>query len=279
MQRRHGGGIDPGAGAAGTRRRRPLVVGLTGGFASGKSVVREMFRALGAAVVDADAVARELSVPGGSVWRAIVAAFGQEVLTGPGGELDRAALRQRILTDPVARLRLNAATHPIILAEIRRRVARLLGYAPGDRRARPAVPAVVVEVPLLFEAGSPALALVDAVVVVWADPARCLERARARGLAPQEAALAIEAQWPLARKRRLADWVIDNSGALEKTRRQVEWIWKVLASQCASPWWPMTSKSRRWSSSSAPFGRFSSGAILWPPARRAAWWPRRRVSR
>lgn len=261
------------------RRRRPPVVGLTGGFASGKSVVREMFRELGAAVVDADAVARELSVPGGPVWRAIVDAFGPEVLQAPGGQLHRAALRRRILTDPAARQRLNAATHPIILAEVRRRVARLLGYVPGGRRARPAAPAVVVEVPLLFEAGPPALTLVDAVVVVWADGARCLERARARGLSPEEASLAIQAQWPLDRKRRLADWVIDNSGALERTRQQVERIWKVMASRCASPWWLMTSKSRRWSSSSAPFGRFSSGAAWWPPAPRAAWWPRRRAWR
>ena len=255
------------------------MVGLTGGFASGKSTVREMFRALGAAVVDADAVARELSMPGGPVWHAIVRLFGDEVLTEPGGPIDRAAVRRRMLTDPAARRELDAATHPIILAELRRRVARLLGYGPGGRRVRPRVPAVVVEVPLLFEAGVPALAMVDAVVVVWADPARCLERATARGLPPEEAALAIEAQWPLDRKRRLADWVIDNSGTLAQTRRQVEWIWKVLASPCASPWWLTTSKSRRWSSSSAPFGRFSSAAAWWPPARPARWWPRRRASR
>ncbi|HEY8424582.1 MAG TPA: dephospho-CoA kinase [Limnochordales bacterium] len=259
-------------------RRRPLVVGLTGGFASGKSTVREIFRSLGAAVVDADAVARELSEPEGPVWRAIVEAFGTDVLAADR-RLDRARLRHRILVDPDARRRLNAATHPVILSELRRRVARLLGHAPGGRAGRAVAPAVVVEVPLLFEAGEAALSLVDAVVTVWADEPTCMRRARDRGLSDEEAALAIRAQWPLERKRRLADWVVDNSGSLLETRRQVERIWRVLGSRCASPWWLTTSRSRRWSSSPAPFGRFSSGASWWRPARPARWWRRRRVSR
>ncbi|MEW6045565.1 MAG: dephospho-CoA kinase [Bacillota bacterium] len=263
-------------------RRRPPVVGLTGGFASGKSVVREMFHSAGAAVVDADAVTRELSAPGGAVWQAIVGAFGEEVLTRPGGELDRAALWKRICNDREARKRLNAATHPVILAEVRRRVARLLRYGPG-RGSRPQrerqAPAVVVEVPLLYEAGRPALSLVDVVVVVWADRETCLRRSVARGLSPEEAALAVEAQWPLERKRRLADFVVDNSGDLDRTRRQVERIWKVMGSPCASRWWHTTRRSRRWSSLSAPFGRFSNAAACWPPAPRAAWWLRPRASR
>ncbi|WP_324669861.1 dephospho-CoA kinase [Geochorda subterranea] len=258
-------------------RRRPLVVGLTGGFASGKSTVREIFRSLGAAVVDADAVARELSEPQGPVWRAVVAAFGPDVLAADG-RLDRARLRRRILLDPDARRRLDAVTHPVILSEMRRRLARLSRDAPGRGAGRAVSPAVVVEVPLLFEAGEAALDLVDAVVTVWADEPTCIRRARERGLSDQEAALAIRAQWPLERKRRLADWVIDNSGSLLVTRRQVERIWRVLGSRCASPWWLTTSRSRRWSSSPAPFGRFSSGASWWRLARPARWWRRRRGS-
>ncbi|WP_324715523.1 dephospho-CoA kinase [Carboxydochorda subterranea] len=254
--------------------RHVPVVGLTGGFASGKSVVREMLRALGAGVVDADTVTRELSRPGGPVWRAIVEALGAGGVLRPDAELDRAAIRRRIFEDAGARLKVDAVTHPIILAELRRRVAGLMRSDQKEHRARP----VVVEVPLLFEAGRRACRMVDVTVVVWADPETCLQRATGRGLDPGEAQRAIEAQWPLERKRRLADWVVDNSGRLEKTRRQVRRLWRVLASSCASHWWLMTSKSPRWWSSSGAFARSSSAAAWLPPVPPGGWWRRRRGS-
>lgn len=238
---------------------RHAVIGLTGGFASGKSVVREMFTALGASAVDADEVTRDLSVPGGPVWHAIVNTLRaqgvpqQDVLT-PEGELNRPALRRRIFTDPEIRRHVNLATHPLILAEVRHRVARLLRGA-GRRRA-----VVVVEVPLLFEAGRDASRPVDAAVVVWADRATCLQRAQRRGLDPQEAERAVDAQWPMDRKARLAEWAIDNSGELSRTSRQVEWVWRVLVRGCASRWWRTTRRNRPWSSSSRRTGRCSSAA-------------------
>lgn len=201
-----------------TGRRRPYVLGVTGGFASGKSVVLAMLRELGAQVVDADSVVRELSQPGGPVWEAIRGAFGDEVVD-ERGQLRRAELRRRIFQDEQARRRLDAATHPIILAELRRRIEALMDSG---------APVVAVEIPLLYEVGEPARQLVDGVLVVWAVAERCLQRARARGLSPEEARAAVQAQLPLEYKRQQADFVVDNSDGLDQTRRQVEALWGLL---------------------------------------------------
>ncbi|HEY8486761.1 MAG TPA: dephospho-CoA kinase [Limnochordales bacterium] len=203
----------------------PYVLGVTGGFASGKSVVTAMLARLGAAVLDADRVVRELSVPGGPVWQAIRQAFGEQVLD-ERGEIRRAQLRRQIFADPQARRRLDAATHPIVLEELRRRLARL---------RHSGAPVIVVEIPLLYEVGEAARALVDGVLVVWADAETCRRRALARGLSPQEARQAIEAQLPLEAKRQQADFVVDNSGGLDETRRQVEAIWGLLVSRAHRP--------------------------------------------
>ena len=111
-----------------------LVVGLTGGIGSGKSAVAAAFRALGVEVVDADEVAHELSAPGHEGHRAVVAAFGDSVLAADG-TLDRAKLRERAFADPSFRVRLEAALHPPIREEIRRRVGRRSGLAPAEVRA------------------------------------------------------------------------------------------------------------------------------------------------
>ena len=194
------------------------VLGVTGGLASGKSVVTAILAELGAAVVDSDAVVRELSVPGGPVWAAIRRAFGDGVLD-ERGEIRRAQLRRLIFTDADARRRLNEATHPIVLEELRRRIDRL--RSSGAR-------VIAVEIPLLFEVGEAARRLVDGVLVVWADRATCLRRARARGLSREEAEAGIDAQLPLDEKRRRADFTVDNSDGLDHTRRQVAAIWGLL---------------------------------------------------
>lgn len=197
---------------------RPYVLGVTGGFASGKSSVTAILAELGACVLDSDAVVRELSVPGGPVWEAIRRAFGDAVLD-ERGEIRRALLRRLIFADPEARRRLNAATHPIILEELRRRIQRL---------SRSQAQVIAVEIPLLFEAGEAARALVDGVLVVWADRETCVRRAQSRGLSREEAEAGVDAQLPLDEKRRLADFVVDNSDGLDHTRRQVAAIWGML---------------------------------------------------
>lgn len=196
-----------------------LVLGLTGGIASGKSSVAAIFAGLGAVVVSADQLAREAVAPGSATLQALAAAFGPAIL-GSAGELDREALGRLVFADPAARERLNALTHPAIarLAEARLRELR-------DRN----VPLVVYEAPLLFEAGVERR--VDRVLVLTVDPA--IQRARLQERDQLDAAAIesrISAQWPQADKVARADFVIDNSGPLEETRRQVAALCHLLLS-------------------------------------------------
>jgi len=196
-----------------------LVLGLTGGIASGKSSVAAMFAELGAVVVSADQLAREAVAPGSATLQALATAFGPAIL-GPAGELDRVALGRMVFADPAARERLNAITHPAI--------ARLADARLRELRARN-VPLVVYEAALLFEAG--AERRVDRVLVVTIDPA--IQRARLKDR-DQLDATAIESrissQWPQTDKVVRADFVIDNSGPLEETCRQVAALYDFLLS-------------------------------------------------
>lgn len=194
-----------------------LVLGLTGGIASGKSSVAAMFAELGAMVVSADQLAREAVAPGSATLRALVVAFGPEILDS-AGKLDREALGRMVFVDPAVRERLNALTHPAI--------ARLAEARLRELRARN-VPLVVYEAPLLFEAG--AERRVDRVLVLTIEPT--VQRARLQDRDQFDAAAVesrISAQWPQADKVARADFVIDNSGTLEETCRQVSALYHFL---------------------------------------------------
>lgn len=200
-----------------------LILGLTGGIASGKSSVAAMFAELGAVVVSADQLAREAVVPGSPALRALAAAFGPGILDA-AGELDRGALAQLVFADPVARERLNAITHPAIAGLAEARLQEL--------RARN-VPLVIYEAPLLFEAG--AERRVDRVLVVTVDPDIQRERLVARDrLGTAEAQARMAAQWPQAEKVIRADYVIDNSGSVEQTRLRVAELhqWLLSGAHC-----------------------------------------------
>jgi dephospho-CoA kinase len=189
------------------REVRALRVGLTGGIASGKSLVANMFVKLGAELVDADQIAREVVAPGEPALAAIRDAFGPEVLSSRG-ELDRAALRRLVFADPDKRRRLDAILHPLIRARILARLAVV-------RR-----PYAIVAVPLLVETDF--AALVDRVVVVDCPESMQLERLMRRDGIPRTEALAmIAAQADRVTRLRAAHDVIDNSGDVERTRRQV----------------------------------------------------------
>jgi dephospho-CoA kinase len=193
------------------------VLGLTGGIGSGKSLVAEMFRDLGAEVIDADQLAREVVEPGQPALQEIASTFGQEVLL-PDGRLDRGALGRIIFTNPAARGKLNAITHP----PIRERMEALV----AARQSRPGL--LILDIPLLYE--NDRLRAVEKVVVVWVDADTQEGRLRHRdGLGLEEARQRIAAQIPLGVKRDRADLVIDNSGTLEATRRQVEAIYRQYA--------------------------------------------------
>ena len=194
------------------------VLGLTGGIGSGKSMVASMFAQLGADVIDADQLAREVVEPGQPVLEEIAAAFGRDILL-PDGRLDRGMLARIIFADPVARARLNAITHP--------RIQERMATEMALRGSRPGV--LIVDIPLLFE--NDRTSSVESVIVVWVDPKTQLRRLIERdGLTADEARQRIAAQMPLDEKRARADLVVDNSGSRENTRRQVEAIYRQNAS-------------------------------------------------
>jgi dephospho-CoA kinase len=194
-----------------------LKIAITGGAGSGKSMVARMFQELGGAVLDADEIAHRVVAVGAPAWQELKQAFGPEFF-GEDGELDRARMARQVFADPEARLRLNEIVHPHVAKEIRERLEDLRGRG---------VRMVLVEVPLLFEAG---LAEgYDKVIVVDADSqeqvARLLERDRRDEAEIQGI---INAQMPLQDKAAKADFVVNNRGALPDTRKQVEKIWGEL---------------------------------------------------
>lgn len=186
---------------------RPYLVGLTGGIASGKSAVAEVFRRLGVATVDADAVSREVVAPGSPLLRQLVAAFGPEILR-PDGSLDRPALRQRVFADSAALSTLNALTHPAIRERLMARARAAAG------------PYAVLEVPLLVEGG---LAReVDRVLVVDCDPDVQRARLAARdGSDPAEIEAILRAQASRDTRLAAADDVLVNSGTLAQLEAKV----------------------------------------------------------
>ena len=195
-----------------------IVIGVTGGIGSGKTTVTRMFGALGARTLSADAIARAVTARRTAGWRAVRRAFGPRVMTS-AGEIDRRALARIVFAQPRSLARLNAIVHPRVISRMQRDIARL-------RRADP-TGVVVVEIPLLAEAG--ARHLVDVVIVVEATQAQQVARVRrATGWPAADIRRRICAQWSAASKRRIADAVVKNTGARGNTRRQVRALWKTL---------------------------------------------------
>ncbi|MGZ8495166.1 MAG: dephospho-CoA kinase [Candidatus Binatia bacterium] len=186
------------------------LVGLTGGIASGKSTAAKILTRLGAAIVDADVLSREVVAPGHEGWKEIVATFGSEVLQADQ-TLDRQKLRTLIFNNPDARKQLEAIIHPRVraLAERRIREHGEAGYA-----------VVVYEVPLLFEGNLHEW--LRPVILVACDVEIQRQRLRQRdGLDAAAAQKHIDAQMSLEEKRRLADYVIENDGSLADLESQV----------------------------------------------------------
>lgn len=199
-----------------------IVIGLTGGIASGKSTVSRMLASLGARIIDADVLAREIVRPGRPAWRDIVAHFGPGILEA-NGEINRKELARRIFADPQARLVLNRLTHPRVVARTAAILRRLAREEPNA--------VAVVDAPLLLEAGMDRL--VDEVWVVKVSEETQIERLVKRDkLSREEAVQRLAAQMPLAEKLKRAHRVIDNEGPVEQTWQQVLAHWRELGRLC-----------------------------------------------
>jgi len=187
------------------------LVGLTGGIASGKSTVAEILKRQGAAIINADVLAREVVEPGHQAWTEIVNTFGIAVLQ-PDRTLDRQKLRAIIFDDAAARKKIESIIHPQVraLAEQRIREHAAAGYA-----------VIVYEVPLLFEGNLQEW--LRPVILVACDVDTQRTRLQSRdNLSAAQAQKHIDAQMSLEAKRRLADYVIENNGSLEDLKRQVQ---------------------------------------------------------
>jgi|SRR5215471_8713361 len=198
--------------------RRFLLVGLTGGIATGKSTVSAMFAHLGAKIIDADLLAREIVMPGQPALAEIVEEFGAGVL-GPDGALDRRRLGAIVFVDPARRKRLEQITHPAI----QRRQQRILSVY--DEEVFEGI--VFYDAAVLIEAGGHTK--MDRLVVVSTDQATEVVRLMSRdGMSEDEARGRIATQMPVADKAALADYVIDNSGSRAETERQVRDVYRKL---------------------------------------------------
>ena len=188
-----------------------LKVGLTGGIASGKSTVASLLRDQDCMVLEMDPLGHELLEPGQSAYDEVVREFGDSIL-GPGDAIDRAKLGAIVFADAAKRARLNQILHPRILDVV------LKWFAALDRPGGPEF--AVVEAALIVESGFHKQ--LDNLIVCWATPQQQIERLIARGLTREQAQLRISSQMPAEEKRRLADEVIDCSGSMEETERQVK---------------------------------------------------------
>jgi len=179
-----------------------------------------MFRSLGATVLSADEVARDVVTPGSEALEGIVQAFGPEMIR-PDGTLDRKRLGDLIFRDASARARLNAIMHP--------RIHRILQALVDRLRTTTAPAVIIVDIPLLLDTASRDYLSLDGVIVVSVDKETQIARLRSRqGLGREAAEKRLQAQRPLAEKVAEADWVIDNSGSPAQTRGQVETLWNQL---------------------------------------------------
>ena len=197
---------------------RAFLLGVTGGIATGKTVVAEMIEELGAHTIDFDVLSRTVVEPGKRAWKEIVACFGEHILC-EDGTLDRKKLADVVFNSKEQRAQLETFVHPRIAEEF---AALVTEYT--SREPEPVIQAVV---PLLFE--TEMQRVFDRVLVVYAPEEVQIERLIERNsIDRQRAATMLDSQWPIEKKKDLGDFVVDNSGSLDQTRAQVEDVWKQL---------------------------------------------------
>jgi len=197
-----------------------LVVGLTGGIASGKTVVSKMLKDLGALIIDADEVSREVVAPKTRCWEKLVSSFGKEILQ-EDLTLDRKKLADRVFNNPEELLTLNSLIHPEIMERIDYRLIAIKEKNPEA--------IVIIDAALIIE--TEMYAKYDKLIVVCAGEKTQIERILHRDkLSQDEAKKRIHSQLPLRDKIKIADFVIENEGTLSKTKEQVEKVFNTISS-------------------------------------------------
>ncbi len=193
-----------------------MIIGITGGFGTGKTTVAKFFKELGAKVIDADEIAHKSIRPGTSVYKKIVQSFGREILS-KGGKIDHEKMANLVFRNKDLLKRLCNIIHPEVIKRIRFQVEK---FEQKDREI------IVIDAPLLIEAGLHNF--VDRLLVVKTTRYKQIERLRKKGFADYQIAQRIKAQMPLKDKLRIADFAVDNEGSLGETKRQVKEIFKKL---------------------------------------------------
>ncbi|MGE5197606.1 MAG: dephospho-CoA kinase [Deltaproteobacteria bacterium] len=195
-------------------QNKKTVIGVTGSFGSGKTTVAKMFQSRGAGLIDADRIARVLLRPGSGIYRKVIRAFGKAILK-KNKSIDRARLAQIVFKDKRSLKELNGIIHPAVIRCMARKIK------DSQRRL------IVLDVPLLIEAGL--TEMVDRVIVVTINKKTQIARLRRRtSLGKRDILQRINAQMPQSRKRGFADFIIDNSGPIDKTQKQVDAIRRTL---------------------------------------------------
>lgn len=195
-------------------------IGLTGGIASGKTTAANYLQELGAKVISADEISREIMKKGRPAWQKVVEEFGRSILK-EDGELDRSRLGKIVFNDSSKLKLLEKITHPLIINEMEKKIAEI---RKQDEKANRKL-VIVLEIPLLFEIGL--MEMVDQVWVVFVDQSTQIERVMERdGLSPVQARSRIEAQIPMTRKKELADVVIDNTSSRVELKNRINNLWQ-----------------------------------------------------
>ena len=203
-----------------SKRKRAIVIGITGGLGTGKTTAAKAFEALGAKVLDADKIAHETLKKGAPSYRKVVKGFGGEILDD-GGEIRRAGLAGLAFRNKRALKRLCDIVHPVVIKKIKTSISLL--------SKRKNVPAIVIDAPLLIEAGLHTAA--DYIVVVKTSRATQVKRAMKKTrLSYAEVMKRIRNQMPLSKKIRMADYIVNNEGSMKNVKKATKKIWEDIKS-------------------------------------------------
>lgn len=200
-----------------------LIIGLTGGIVGGKSTVASMFRDLGAKIVDVDKLGHSVILPHRPAWEKIIRLFGKDILRNDL-TIERKKLGKIVFTNPTLLKKLNKITHPEIIILIKREI----NLAKNKTNSQEKI--LIIDAALIYEAKIDKL--MDKIIVVYINKDEQVKRlVKRNNLSKEETLQRIKSQMSMKEKVKIADYVIDNSNSLDKTKEQVEKIWKKLVSR------------------------------------------------